>query len=93
MPTTRYFLRTENVQRILDERDRTHVELATAVGVTASYWSQIFRRRRPVTPGMRRALLACPILAGVSREDLWEKVEPLPSGPVAGPAPATTSDD
>ncbi len=75
MPAGRFFLRTENLQRILDERDHSHVELAQDVGVTPSYWSQIFHRRRLVSPKMRRALLASPILAGVAREELFERAD------------------
>jgi DNA-binding Xre family transcriptional regulator len=70
-----FFIVTESLTRILSERDYSHTDLADALGITRSYWSLLYRRRRPLTPRMRRTLLSCEILQGVPRESLFECVE------------------
>lgn len=69
----RYYLRTEWVRARVDERHLRQVDFARLLKVSRAYWSQILNRRRHLTPAMRQALLACPLLAGVPEEQLWER--------------------
>ncbi len=57
----------------VDERHLRQADFARLLKVSRAYWSQILNRRRHLTPGMRQALLACPLLAGVPEEQLWER--------------------
>lgn len=54
---------------------------AQTIGLSRSHWSQVFNRRKPASPRIRRMLLNCPLLQGVPEQDLWEEVPPEPPGP------------
>ncbi len=75
-----YFLRPETVQAVLDRRHLTHQAFADSLGLSRSYWSALFHRRRALTPSVRRTLLDSAVLRGLDEALLWDvqRDEPLP---------------
>lgn len=69
----RYWLKAEVLADRLDRSHLTHAEFADVLGISCSYWSQIFNKKRPLSPQMRRWLLHAPSLAGLSEDQLWER--------------------
>jgi transcriptional regulator with XRE-family HTH domain len=69
------FVRAATVAAALDERHLRHQDLAGLLGISRSYWSQLYRGRRRLSPRIRLALLACPALEGLDEADLWDTVE------------------
>ncbi|MFH1468644.1 MAG: helix-turn-helix transcriptional regulator [Pseudomonadota bacterium] len=69
------FVRAETIAAALDRRHLSHTDLAGLLGISRSYWSQLYRGRRRLSPKMRLALLACPALEGLGEADLWDTVE------------------
>ena len=69
-----YYLRSDNVRRILDQRHLTHQQFARQLGISSGYWSRLLQRRRHLTVPMRQRLLRCESLAGVSETELWERI-------------------
>jgi hypothetical protein len=72
--TSRFWLNGPVVAARLEERNMNHGNLADEIGLSRSYWSQLLHRKRPLTPQVRRWLLASPTLAGLSGEQLWERL-------------------
>ena len=72
------FARPEILGRAIEDRHLTQQDVAGLLGVSRSYWSQLFNGRRPLTPRMRLALLACPAFEGLAESDLWVTVEAPP---------------
>ncbi|MBM4367916.1 MAG: helix-turn-helix domain-containing protein [Deltaproteobacteria bacterium] len=70
----RYFLRTEHVGALIDRHHLSHEAFAVELGVSRQHWSTLYNGRRPVSPKLRRALLASPRLAGVAEAELFEVV-------------------
>ena len=70
----RYFLRTATVQNILDDHHLTHMRFAEHLGLSRSYWSQLFNRRRHLTPSVRQDLRASRYLRHLCRAELWDTV-------------------
>lgn len=70
----RYFLRTERVGAAIDQHHLSHEGFAAELGVSRQHWSTLYNGRRPVSPKLRRALLASPRLAGVAEAELFEVV-------------------
>ncbi len=75
--TSRFWLNAATVVARLEERHLTHADLADALRLSRSYWSQLVHRKRALSPQVRRALLAAPALAGLSETELWDR---LPAG-------------
>lgn len=75
-----YLLRPETVQAVLDRHHLTHQAFADSLGLSRSYWSALFHRRRALTPSVRRTLLDSPTLRGLDEALLWDvqRDEPLP---------------
>lgn len=73
-PASRFWLNAATVLARLEERHLTHAEMADALGLSRSYWSQLVHRKRPLSPQVRRALLVAPALAGLSEAELWDRV-------------------
>ncbi len=71
----RYFLRPDTLQRTLDRHHLTHQRFADHLGLSRSYWSQVFNRHRDLTPTVRMCLLHSRYLQGVREADLWDVVE------------------
>ncbi len=81
IPRPRYLLRSGHVQRILDRNHLSHRRFADHLGISRSYWSQLFNRHRALTPDLRRDLLTSRYLRDLPEEELWEVVPPdEPSG-------------
>lgn len=72
MQTTRYFIRPDTVQRALDRAHLTHGRFADHLGMSRSYWSQVFHRHRHLTPTTRQLLLASRYLKHVDEDELWD---------------------
>jgi transcriptional regulator with XRE-family HTH domain len=72
--TSRFWLNAATVSARLEERHLNHGDFADELGLSRSYWSQILHRKRPLTPQVRRWLLASPSLTGLTEADLWERV-------------------
>jgi antitoxin component HigA of HigAB toxin-antitoxin module len=72
MPTPRYFLCSDVVQAALDRAHLTHGLFADHLGLSRSYWSQVFHRHRHLTPNLRRLLLGSRHLRGLAEDALWE---------------------
>ncbi|MDP2314041.1 MAG: helix-turn-helix transcriptional regulator [Pseudomonadota bacterium] len=75
MPAThsdeRYFLRDETVRRLARRRHKNLCEVASALNISRSYWSQLLTGARHLTPPVRSRILACPVFEGVSEDELW----------------------
>lgn len=74
--TSRYFLRSDRVRELADERHLTHSEVALRLGVSRAHWSQLLNGHRALTPTARRLILDSAIFAGVPEGELWERVAP-----------------
>ncbi len=70
----RFYLRTATVQNILDDHHLTHMRFADHLGLSRSYWSQLFNRRRHLTPSVRQDLLASHYLRHLPEAELWDIV-------------------
>ena len=70
----RYFLRRDRVGALIDQHHLSHEGLAAELGVSRQHWSILYNGRRPVSPKLRRALLASPHLVGVAEVELFEVV-------------------
>ena len=70
-PPRRYLLRGDTVSARLDAAHLTHADMAEALGLARSTWSQLVHAHRAVTPRVRRALLAHPAFAGLAEDALW----------------------
>lgn len=66
-----YLLRGNRVRALLGRRNMTLTEGAEKLGVSRSYFSQILAGRRPLSPKVRRRLLASAPFSELSPEDLW----------------------
>lgn len=75
--TSRYFLRSDRVRELADERHLTLSEVAVRLGVSRAHWSQLLNGHRPLTPTTRRLILDSALFAGVPESELWERVAPL----------------
>lgn len=71
-----YWLRADTVQAVLDRNHLSHLRFADHLGLSRSYWSQLVNRRRPLSPDVRRDLIASRYLRGIPEEQLWDTVEP-----------------
>lgn len=71
--TSRFWLNATTISARLEERHLNHGNFADELGISRSYWSQLLHRKRPLTPQVRRWLLAAPSLAGLTEQDLWER--------------------
>ncbi len=76
----RFLLRADTVQDALDRHHLTHKRFADHLGLSRSYWSQVFHRRRHLSPSVRLRLLASEYLGGLGEADLWDVVEPDGAG-------------
>ena len=70
----RYYLCTAWFQVFLEQKHLRHRDFARRLGLSRAYWSQIFNRRRHLSPALRRRLLRMPLLRGVDEAELWEEV-------------------
>lgn len=70
-----WFLRTGTISHLLDTRHCSHTRVAQMLKLSRTHWSQLFNRRRSLTPDVRHTMLACPIFKDIPEDQLWEKVE------------------
>jgi hypothetical protein len=75
--TTRrlFYLRTDTIQDVLDRTHTSHLRFADHLGLSRSYWSPVFNRHRPLSPDVRRDLLASRYLRGLTEAQLWDVVD------------------
>ena len=73
MSTPSLFLNADTIRSVLERTLLTHEQFARKIGVSRSHWSLLFNGHHPLTKGMRRRLLACPLLSPV-KDDLWRPV-------------------
>jgi hypothetical protein len=73
MATRTFLLNTEVIRDLLDRQHRSHWGFADDLEISRSYWSQLFNRRRHLTPELRRRLLDHALVrqAGLSEGELW----------------------
>ncbi len=74
MARNTYFLRPETLQDVLDRHHMTHQRFADHLGLSRSYWSQVFNRRRHLTPMLRQCLLGSRYLKDLPEAALWDVV-------------------
>lgn len=74
-PLRRFYLRSDTVQDVLDRHHLSHLRFADHLGLSRSYWSQVFNRRRPLSPDVRRDLLASRYLRDLPEDTLWDVVD------------------
>lgn len=72
METERFLLRQDTVQRVITRNHLTHQQFADHLGLSRSYWSQVFNRHRHLTPMLRQLLLASRFLKTVPEDELWD---------------------
>jgi transcriptional regulator with XRE-family HTH domain len=75
--TQRFWVNAPPVVARLEARHLAHIDLADALRLSRSYWSQLVHRKRALSPQVRRALLAAPALVGLPEAVLWDR---LPAG-------------
>lgn len=75
MTRRRFWLRPDTVQDILDRNHLSHLRFADHLGLSKSYWSQVFNRHRALSPEVRRDLLGSRYLRGIPEERLWDVVQ------------------
>lgn len=71
----RFLLRTDTVQLALERHHLTHQRFADHLGLSRSYWSQVFNRHRHLSPSVRLCLLGSRYLAGLDEAALWDVEE------------------
>ena len=67
-----YRLRKARIAVILDEQRLQHDVFARELDLSRQHWSQLFNRRRSLSPAVRARLLANPRLEGIPESELWE---------------------
>ena len=70
----RYLLNPDTIQLALDRNHLTHLRFADHLGLSRSYWSQVFNRRRHLTPTVRLCLLGSRYLKHLDEDELWDIV-------------------
>lgn len=68
---TRYVLRRDTVDAVLERLCWTQEALADEVGVSRVHFNRLLNQRRPLTRRCRRKLLDCAQLRGLKPDDLW----------------------
>jgi len=68
----RHLLRPASVQGALDQHHLSHRDFAAHLGLSASYWSQLFNRRYTLSPRLRRKLKSSPYLQHLDDGQLWD---------------------
>lgn len=74
MDDERFFLRRDTLHRVITRNHLTHQQFADHLGLSRSYWSQVFNRHRHLTPLLRQTLLGSRLLKGVPEDELWDIV-------------------
>ena len=72
-PRSSYLLRGNRVRALLGRRNMTITEGAEKLGVSRSYFSQLLAGRRPLSPKVRRRLLANAPFSELTADDLWRE--------------------
>jgi hypothetical protein len=81
MDADRYLLRRDTVQRVITRNHLTHQQFADHLGLSRSYWSEVFNRHRHLTPTMRQTLLGSRLLKHLPEDALWDVVgDPVEAG-------------
>jgi hypothetical protein len=70
-----FLLRVDTIQDVLDHHHLTHQRFADHLGLSRSYWSQVFNRHRPLSPSVRQCLLGSRYLKGRDEAQLWDVEE------------------
>ena len=73
-----YLLRRDTIEDTLDRYHLTHQRFAAHLGLSRSYWSQVYNLHRHLTPTVRLCLLNSRYLKGVDESDLWDVVDGSP---------------
>jgi len=69
-----HWLHSTRVAEQIDLHHITHCQFADHLGLSRSYWSQLYNRRRPLTPMVRACLLGSRYLEGLAESELWDRV-------------------
>lgn len=67
-----FILRTDTIQLVLERHHLTHQRFADHLGLSRSYWSQVFNRHRHLSPSVRLCLLGSRYLQGIEEAALWD---------------------
>ncbi len=73
LPASRFWLNPGPITSRLEERNLNLGDFADELGISRSYWSQLLHRKRPLTPQVRRWLLASRTLQGLTAAELWDR--------------------
>ena len=73
-----FLLRADTVEDVVDRHHLTHQRFADHLGLSRSYWSQVFHRRRALSPSVRLCLLNSRYLKGLGEAALWDVEERPP---------------
>lgn len=74
-----YFLKSQKILSILQEQHLFQGQGAARLGISRSYFNQLLRRARPLSPRVRARLLKARFLAHLKPDDLWEYVDGKPA--------------
>ena len=67
-----FLLNPQPIQSALDRAHLAHKDFADHLGISRAYWSQLFNRKRRVTPMVRQLLVKSKYLEGIEHDELWE---------------------
>lgn len=70
-----FYLKPHAIRRVIVRSHMCQEGFARTLGLSRSHWSQLLNGRRPLSTRVRRGLLECPLLRGLSEQDLWKEVE------------------
>lgn len=91
MDAERFLIRQDTVQRVITRNHLTHQQFADHLGLSRSYWSQVFNRHRHLTPMLRQTLLGSRLLKSVPEDELWDIVPAAEDEPTTTEAAGTPS--
>ncbi len=72
-PRSAWLLRGNRIRALLGRCHMTITEGAARLGVSRSYFSQLLAGRRPLSPKVRRRLLARPPFCELAATELWRE--------------------
>ncbi len=91
MDVGRFLIRQDTILRAITYNHLTHQQFADHLGLSRSYWSQVFNRRRHLTPMLRQLLLGSRLFKNVPEDELWDVVTDADAEPAAMAVAGTSS--
>ena len=72
MARKEYRIRTDVLAKAIDDHHHTHEEFAKSIQISKGYWSELFRRKRAVSPKIRRAILDHKFVKGLAENHVFD---------------------